>query len=119
MENKYIVFNSRTELLRFDVGKVVYIEGDGNYTHIVTVNKLKGTVCVNLSQIEKIIAEQLGPDNHVFMRIGKRFIINTVFVYQISVQNHQLVLSDCTNFAFRIGVSKDALKRMKELMLVE
>ena len=118
MENKYIVFNSRTEFLRFDVDKIVYLEGDGNYTHIVTINKLKGTVCVNLSQMEKAIAEQLGSDSRVFMRIGKRFIVNTSFIYQISVQNQQLVLSDYLNFAFRIGVSKEALKKMKELIIV-
>lgn len=40
MESQFIVFNTKTELLRLDVSKIVYFEGDGNYTQIVTINLL-------------------------------------------------------------------------------
>lgn len=59
MESQFIVFNTTTELLRLDVSKIVYFEGDGNYTQIVTINKLKAVVCLNLSQMEKYLAEHL------------------------------------------------------------
>lgn len=114
----YIFFNSRDELQRIDVSKIVYFEADGNYTDIVMVNKLRASICMNLGEMEKAIAAQIGDESNIFMRIGKRFIINMRYVYSINVLKQQLVLSDYDHFAFQVSISKDALKRMKELMLV-
>lgn len=114
----YIFFNSRDELQRIDVSKIVYFEADGNYTDIVMVNKLRASICMNLGEMEKAIAAQIGDEARIFMRIGKRFIINMRYVYSINVLKQQLVLSDYDHFAFQVSISKDALKKMKELMLV-
>lgn len=114
----YFFFNSRDELQRIDVSKIVYFEADGNYTDIVMVNKLRASICMNLGEMEKAIAAQIGDDAKIFMRIGKRFIINMRYVYSINVLKQQLVLSDYDHFAFQVTISKDALKKMKELMLV-
>jgi DNA-binding LytR/AlgR family response regulator len=114
----YIFFNSRDELQRIDVSKIVYFEADGNYTDIVMVNKLRASICMNLGEMERAIAAQIGDDAKIFMRIGKRFIINMRYVYSINVLKQQLVLSDYDHFAFLVNISKDALKKMKELMLV-
>lgn len=114
----YIFFNSRDELLRIDISKIVYFEADGNYTNIVMVNKLRAAVCMNLGEMERAIADQIGDDARIFMRIGKRFIINMRYVYSINVLKQQLVLSDYDHFAFQVSISKDALKKMKDLMLV-
>lgn len=114
----YIFFNSRDELQRIDVSKIVYFEADGNYTDIVMVNKLRASICMNLGEMERAIAAQIGDDAKIFMRIGKRFIINMRYVYSINVLKQQLVLSDYDHFAFQVSISKDALKKMKELMLV-
>lgn len=114
----YIFFNSRDELYRIEISKVVYFEADGNYTDIVMVNKLRASVCMNLGEMEKALAEQVGPNDKTFMRIGKRFIINMRYVYSINVLKQQLILSDYDHFAFQVNISKDALKKMKELMLV-
>ena len=113
----YIFFNSRDELQRIDVSKIVYFEADGNYTDIVMVNKLRAAVCMNLGEMEKMLASQLGEESKTFMRIGKRFIINMQYVYQINVLKQHLILSDYDHFAFQVSISKDALKKMKELML--
>ena len=50
------------------------------------------------------------------MRIGKRFIINMHYVYHINVLKQYLIMSDYDHFAFQISISKEALKKMKELM---
>lgn len=113
----YIFFNSRDELQRIDVSKIVYFEADGNYTDIVMVNKLRASICMNLGEMEALLASQLGDERKAFMRIGRRFIINMQYVYQINVLKQQLILSDYDHFAFQVSISKDALKKMKELML--
>lgn len=113
-----LYFNTRDELNRIDVSKIVYFEADGNYTTVVLVNKLKASICMNLGEMEKAIAEQIGEESRHFMRIGKRFIINMQYVYSINVLKQQLILSDYDHFAFQVTISKDALKKMKELMLM-
>jgi DNA-binding LytR/AlgR family response regulator len=113
-----IFFNSRDELLRIDTAKIVYFEANGNYTNIIMVNKLRASVCMNLGEMEKALADQIGDEAKRFMRIGKRFIINMRYVYSINVLKQQLVLSDYDHFAFQVSISKDALKKMKDLMLV-
>lgn len=35
MAQQRIYFNSRDKLIRMDVQKIVYFEGDGNYTYIL------------------------------------------------------------------------------------
>ena len=112
IDKVYIFFNSRDELQRIDVSKIVYFEADGNYTDIVMVNKLRASIGMNLGEMEKAIAAQIGDDARIFMRIGKRFIINMRYVYSINVLKQQLVLSDYDHFAFQVSISKDALRKM-------
>lgn len=114
----YLFFNSRDELQRIEVSKIVYFEADGNYTDIVMVNKLRASILMNLGEMEKALAAQLGAEARIFMRIGKRFIINLNYVYSINVLKQQLILSDYDHFAFQVIISKEALKKMKELMLL-
>ena len=56
-------------------------------------------------------------DASQFLRLGKRFIINLDYVYQINVQRQFIVLSDYDHFAYKVGVSKDALKKLKQIMV--
>lgn len=116
-KKQLIFFTSRDELSCIEVNKIVYIEGDGNYVNIVTTNKLKAVIGMNLSQMEKTLAERLGERAAIFMRVGKRFIINMNYVFQVNVAKQRLVLSDLQGFAFQLPVSKEALKKVKELML--
>ena len=112
-----LYFNTRDELNRIDVSKIVYFEADGNYTDIVMVNKLRASICMNLGEMEKSLAQQLQQSENTFMRIGKRFIVNMRYIYQINVLKQQLILSDYDHFAFQVSISKDALRKVKDLML--
>jgi DNA-binding LytR/AlgR family response regulator len=112
-----LIFNSRDELLRMDVDNIVYFEANGNYTIVMSVNKLKACVGLNLSKTEEALNRQLGEQAQRFMRVGKRFIVNLNFVYSINVAKQHLILSDMRNFAFQLPISKDALRMMKELMI--
>ena len=91
IQNRYIIFNTRDELLRLDWPKVAYMEGDGNYTHIVLTNKLKTTICMNLSDMQKLISG--------------------------SPLRQVLTLTDGENFAFHLKISIEALKQMKTIVL--
>lgn len=114
----YIFFNSRDQLLRIDMSEIVYFEGDGNLTYIVTANKLKGTVNMNIGKMENLLATQYAKKASFFLRVGKKFIINMNYIYMINVPKQVLVLSDYQHFAFQIPISKEALKKVKELVLL-
>ena len=117
MKQQRIYFSSRDKLIRVDIQHIVYFEGDGNYTYLVTANKQKVCLTMNLAHIEEALASQLGDLAKQFMRIGKRFIVNMQFIYQIDIQKQALMLSDFVNFVFLLPISKEALKRVKELVI--
>lgn len=102
-------------MLRIDISKIVYFEADGNYTNIVLANQLRGVVCMNLARMQEMLSERLKEQASIFARVGKRHIINHTYVYQINVLRQKLVLSDGERFAFSLDISKEALKKLKEL----
>ncbi len=112
---KYLYLNSRDEFFRVDISKIVYFESDGNYTNIILNNKIKATVCMNLAQMQSILNESLKDAAGIFARVGKRHIINLTFVYQIAILRQKLTLSDGENFEYQVSVSKDALKKLREM----
>ena len=117
MEQQRLIFNSRDELLRIDVARIVYFEADGNYTYIVTCNKLKSAVCMNLGQMEDVLANRLKEKKSIFARIGKKYIVNLNYIYKINPLKKQMVLTDFSNFAYQLDLSREALKSLKDIML--
>lgn len=117
MATEYLYINTRDELIRLECSKIVYMEGDGNYTNIVLINKQKTSVCMNLSEVQRLISESLRERASIFARIGKRFIVNMNYIYKIQPLHQSLVVTDGINFAFQLGISKEALRNLKELMI--
>lgn len=72
---------------------------------------------MNLSEMQRLISESMRERASMFARIGKRFIVNINFIYQINVLRQVLTVTDGVNFAFQLGISKEALKQMKEIMV--
>lgn len=113
-----LLFNTRDEQTKVDLGKVVYFESDGNYTHIVFINNYKVTVSVSLSAIERLLEEQLKENARQFVRIGRQYIVNRYFIFQINVLKQRLLLSNMESLpVFSLSVSKEALKVLKELQI--
>jgi DNA-binding LytR/AlgR family response regulator len=118
MTNKdWLFLNSRDDLLRIDMAEIAFFEADGNYTNIMMTNKMKCTVGMSLGKMENVLSERLKGKVMYFARIGKRYIINLNMVFQINVLKHRLILSDFHQCAYSLDISKDALKKLKELMI--
>ena len=113
--SKYLYLNSRDEFFRVDISKIVYFESEGNYTNIILNNKMMATICMNLARMQEILNRSLNDDAAVFARIGKRHIINLTYVYHIAILRQLLVLSDGENFEYQLQISKDALKRLRDM----
>ncbi len=112
----YLYLNSRDTLLRLDIRHIVYFEADGNYTNIVSANKVKHTVGMTLSKMQEVISASLGQKAQFFARIGKSYIVGLNYINRIDVPRQMLVLSDCHSFAFKLSISKEALKKLKDIL---
>lgn len=115
--SRYLYLNSRDEFFRLDITKIVYFESDGNYTNIVLNNNMKATICMNLAKMKSILTASLKESASCFARIGKRHIINLNFVFHIAILHQKLVLSDGENFEYNINVSKEALKKLRDMYI--
>jgi len=100
-----------------EVEKIVYFEANGNYTNVVAMNKLKATLGASLAKTEQILTLQMGEEAKMFMRVGKRFIVNLDYIYSVNMAKQCLILSDMEHFAYQLPISKEALRQMKELMI--
>jgi DNA-binding LytR/AlgR family response regulator len=116
-EPMYLFLNSRDELLRLEIHNIVYFEADGNYTNIISVNKLKGVVCTNLAQMQKMLSERLKENASIFARVGKKYIVNLCHIYAINTIRQQIILSDGATFAYQLNIGKDALRELKHIMI--
>lgn len=115
---EYFYFNSRDELLRISKSCIVFIEAAGNYTIINQVNGEKGTIGTAMAKMEKLLTASSGEDKAVkFARIGKSHIVNLSYIFRINPLKQELVLSDQKTFSYTLDISKDALRKLKELLI--
>ena len=111
-----LLFSTRDELTRIRLERVMYFEADANYTKVVFSNGVTATLLTSLVHLEKLIAGVLIEKNSIFVRIGKRYIINSAYLFQINVLRQRLVLSDLASpYTATLSVSTDALRKLKAL----
>ena len=116
MASDFVYFSSRDELLKIDLRRVLFFEADANYTIIVSSNGLSSMVLMSLGKMEDLLSARSKSEKASFARIGKRYIINLSYIYRINALKQELTLSDQRFFSQTLSISKEALKKLKELM---
>ncbi len=113
-----LFFSTRDELIKINLRHVIFCEADDNYSHVYFSNGVKATLLCTLSNLEQLIDEKLKGKAQPFARIGKRYIVNTTYIFQINTLRKKLLL---TSFygpqLYTLSVSKEALKKLKDLYL--
>lgn len=115
MPVKFIVLSKGTELFHFPMEKLVYIEAQGNYSEIVTLDGRRALVAMQLGQIEDALNSQIGDDCGI-IRLGRGLIINCQYVYKIDIAKQTLYMSDCAGFWKELSASRTVLMQLKTLM---
>lgn len=110
---RHIVISKGTEMLRIPTHALVFIEADGNYSNVYTLDGKSQMVSFQLGQLEDRIGDQLGKDGSRFIRLGRGYIINMDYVHLIDISRKRLVLSDCMNFYRELEPSREVLVKLK------
>ena len=102
--------------MRVDLTAVTYFEADGNYTRIVSLNGLSNLVGITLGRMEDLLALRFKDAPGTFARIGKKYILNLNYVYDINTLKQELIMSDQRSFCISLSISKVALKALKDII---
>ena len=115
-----IIFNTRDELIKVDIDKMVYAMAEDNYVHMFFRNGQSVMICMALQSLEQLILNVITKDQKgTYIRIGRRYIVNSDYIMQINLLKQQLVLSDLDVVKpIILNVSKEALKVLKQAMTV-
>lgn len=113
-----IIFNTRDELIKVDIDKMVYAMAEDNYVHMYFRNGQSVMVCMTLQSLEQLILSVITKDKTgVYTRISRRYIVNNNYIMHINLLKQQLVLSDLDAVKpITLSVSKEALKVLKQKM---
>lgn len=114
-----IIFNSRDELIKIDIDKMVYAMAEDNYVHLFFRNGQSIMVSTSLQSLEHLIQSAITKNREgVYTRIGRRYIINNKFITQINTLKQYIILSDLYLMRpITLKVSKEALKVLKQTMI--
>ena len=110
-----IIFNTRDELIKVDIDKMIYAMAEDNYVHIYFRNSQSVMVTTTLQSLEQLILSVIAKNKKgVYTRIGRKYIVNNSYIMQINTLKQQLVLSDMDVIKpITLNISKEALKVLK------
>lgn len=81
-----LLFTTRTGCFFVDPRTIIYIQADGNYSHIYLSDGTKKTVTVNIGEITGML------DTNKFTRISRSTIINTKFLSELNKSEKSCIL---------------------------
>ena len=84
-DDKRIEIVDKTKMVSFNIGEIVYIEGDRNYQRVVLRNGTEQNIRVSMGSLE----ERLNP--YGFIRIHKGYLLN--YLYIRSITSDEVVLT--------------------------
>lgn len=114
-----ICINTRDEYIKVDLDKMLYAVADDNYISLHFLNGQNVVVCLSLLKLSQMIVGAYGTEKTKFIRIGRKYIVNRLYIMQINLLKQVLVLSDMEEIKpIAIPVPKEALKALR-LTLVE
>lgn len=110
-----IIFNTRDELIKVDIDKMIYAMAEDNYVHLFFRNGQSVMVTTTLQSLEQLILSVIAKNKKgVYTRIGRKYIVNNSYIMQINTLKQQLVLSDMDVIKpITLNTSKEALKVLK------
>ncbi len=112
---EWLRISTSTELVRDATDEIVYVRADGNYSDLVLTNGKSRKMTFQLHFFDEVF-QQL--QNNMFARVGRSLIVNKRYIHVINLTEQILIFSgqQIKGDINPIGVSREALKQLKELL---
>lgn len=115
-EDSTLIFQSRDELAKVELSKVVYFESNSNYTKVFYSNGCTLSIIASLSFVENLLNDKKCSYAKKFFRVGRFLIINTDYLFRVNIIHQQLILTDgIRSQPFVLKASKMSLRELKNL----
>ena len=111
-----LCLNTRDELAIFDLAQVAYFRAEGNYTAAIYISGTEQVVCMGISSFVRQHSPLYPNGVSPFIRFGRNLLVNTAFVYTISLPQQRLILSDYMEHTRSLSVPRHTLKVCKTLL---
>lgn len=116
MLQEIIISNSQC-LYRVAAEDIVYIEAEGNYSHLVLLGGEDVVLTMQIGKLTELIDAQLKGQHSRLAKIGRSLIINLDCIYYINPQKQQLILRDRNGHRTRpLNAPLVALRGLKEVL---
>jgi len=86
LKRNKLLFTTRTGCFFIDPRTIIYVQADGNYSHIYLTDGSKKTVTVNIGEIITMV------DEAKFTRISRSTIINNTFLSELNKSDKTCIL---------------------------
>ena len=110
-----IIVNFRDELTCLDTDLIAVVQANGNYSHVVFINKREVNLTLGISKMEELLKSKSRKNK--FIRISRSIIVNHTFLFRIDLQHQLLVLSDKSGNEIRLNLSKKLIKPYKDAVV--
>lgn len=114
---KKLCLNSRDELVILNLDSVAYVEADGNYCNVHTIDGMRIMLSLGIGKLESSLAAAYPSGvGSPFIRLGRSFIINQDFLFRINIAKQKIILSNLADKSYTLTINRQLLKRYKELV---
>ena len=115
-----LIFTTRDELIRIDISKMIYAEAAGNYVDVHFINGQITMIATTLTNFGALITKMAPETSGRYIRISRKYIVDSRYIMHINHLNQQLVLSDMQTIRpIILKVPNDTLKELKKTMMVK
>jgi two-component system LytT family response regulator len=86
-QNKMLIINQKTKK-KIPINDILYLKADNNYTYFIMVSGIIFLVSHSIKYYEDFL------QNLHFVRVHRKYIINSLYVYDFILSSPELILSN-------------------------
>lgn len=107
-----ITVNLDSKMFVLSTNDILYIEADEKETHIFTENGMYSSK-MKISQLESVLTDNL------FFRCHRSYIVNIDKIVEVEPWFNSTYILKVTNSNFKIAVSRNKVKELKEILTIK
>lgn len=111
-----LCLGAHDELYLINLDIVLYFQADDHYVHVFYTTGTTFMISFGLSKIETILSEQYASGQSPFLRLGRKYIINTRYLFHINTVKQIILLTDAHGNNHSLHISKPVLRNVIALL---